>query len=191
VTNFLPLAVRTLEEAASAGKWHYVLYVAAHALVDSPSEENIRHFMAAIGELRGSRQSGAVRLAAALLVRYFTAAICRNRTGKLRCIVAWLCLFPGSHRALRSLAMLAKKTPGMDQVFLASMQLIPLEKIRRDERTKLCRTLLANGNGAEAAAVAQKILELNPESAEARHLLWSALLQSGKTEEKLFTIGCE
>jgi hypothetical protein len=183
--------MRTLEEAASAGKWRYVLYVAAHALAENPSEENIRHFSAAIGALRESRQIGTARQAASILVRYVSALVRRDRMGKLRCAIGWLCLFPGSSMALRALATAAKRIPGMEAIFLAAMQLIPLEKIKRDERTQLCRALLVSGNGNEAATVAQKILELNPESAEARHLLWSALLQSGKNEEKLFTAGCE
>ena len=183
--------MRTLEEVASAGKWRYVLYVVAHAIANDPTEERIRYFSSAIDALRGSKKNGTAQLASSLLFRYAVATIRRDRTDKLRCIISWLCLFPGSAAALRALASLARKTPGMESIFLASMQLLPLEKIRKDDRTQLCRALLTNGKGFEAAAVAKKILQLNPESAEARHLLWSALLQTGKDGEKLFTARCE
>jgi hypothetical protein len=184
--------VRTLGDAAAAGKWRYVLNVVTHRLaIDDPCEEDVKYFSAAIGALRGWKAKPKLAEQMQILRSYAVGVMRRDLALRRRCAMDWLCLFPDSTVALRALADLSRKSTGFEQLFLAAMQLLPIEKISRDGRIQLCRTLLANGRGDEAAAIARKILELQPESAEARHLLWSALLQSGENGKKLFTAGCE
>jgi hypothetical protein len=66
-----------------------------------------------------------------------------------------------------------------EELYLAAAQFIAPEKLPREERRKICRKLIGARLGARAAAVAKSILREHPNDAEARHLLWSALLQSG------------
>ncbi|MDR0679091.1 MAG: hypothetical protein LBF24_02475 [Puniceicoccales bacterium] len=194
--------MRTLEEAARARKWRYVLFVLSERLFESSDEENLRLFREAVVALRQAPRGRHVRRALGILWRYALHLFRRNGAGRGRCAIEWLCLFPKSSLALRQLMQMTRNSSEFQPLFLTVALLLPLKKIRKNERMEFCRKLLLAGKGEEAAGLARRILELQPASAEARHLLWSALLQKTeggakpigmdeKMPEKLFTEICE
>jgi hypothetical protein len=173
-------AVRTLREAAKARKWRYVLCVLAKRLFEDPSGEELELFREAVLALRQTDGGRHLRQALEILVRYGRCLLRRDRAGLGRRAIEWLRLYPRSAVALRHLMLLTRKSPHSQPLFLSAALLLPIKKIRRGERTELCRKFLLAGRGEEAAEMARHILELQPDSAEARHLLWSALLQKTK-----------
>ncbi|MDR2577137.1 MAG: hypothetical protein LBC42_03800 [Puniceicoccales bacterium] len=174
--------MRSLGEAEKAKKFRYVVNVLVERVPESSDSEEIALFFRALRTLESNYS--AVSKTHAVMRCFFThlrAYFSRNGRAQLQCILRWLLIFPKSIFLLRRLMNLSRFASSPGEIFISAGQMLPLEKLSRSKQLQLCRELLQKGREVEAAAVAKAILRLAPDSVEARHLLWSALLQSGES----------
>jgi hypothetical protein len=170
--------MRTLEEAERAGKFRYVVNVLSQRLLDGIGEEEIALFFRARAALAGEGHRPKISFFLSLLLRYLGHLLRPNPLGRVRCAVDWLCAAPSSTAPLRLLFRLSAGLPALGTLRIAAGLALPPEALGREERLELCRRCLRLGRCRGAEELAQSVLRDRPDDGEARHLLWSALLQS-------------
>ncbi|MDR3117447.1 MAG: hypothetical protein LBT98_02660 [Puniceicoccales bacterium] len=164
-----------LRRGMARGGFRYVAHVLADGLAADPSRERVELFFQALRSLEPPPFQLGLRLL--IVLRCLGRWLRRDRGGLLRQILLWLCLAPRSRLALRSLLRLCRGKTFWDSLYRAAAEALGPEGLRAREQLLLCRMLLRDGNSAEAAALAKLLLEKRPDDAEARDLLWSALLR--------------
>jgi hypothetical protein len=168
--------MRTLEEAERSGKFRYIINVLSRDLLDSKDLGEVECFFRALMALRTERAKFRFFRTTSLLMRYLGHWLRRNWRGRCRCVIDWLCLYPSSAIALRLLLRLCRDRVEGETLYFAVAQRLSPEGLRLSEQLHLCRQWIRVERGTEAAVVARAVLQRHPDDAEARHLLWSALL---------------
>jgi hypothetical protein len=114
---------------------------------------------------------------------YVYALLSRNYCKQLSCILQIMLFIPRSAFFIRRLMFLSRFTTLSGTFYVAAAQMVPVQKLTHKEKLRLCMELMRQKRGIEAASVAKEILKSRPDDAEARHMLWAALLLQSEIEK--------
>ncbi|MDR2030292.1 MAG: hypothetical protein LBP65_02400 [Puniceicoccales bacterium] len=173
-------AVRGLLDALARGKCRYVANVLAGNLSANPARERVELFFQAIHSSEFSPAAWPLRCA--VVLRLLGRWLRRDRSGSVRLVLHWLCLSPRSRLALRILLRLCRGVDVWNHLYCAAARALGHARLAPAEQLHLCRLLLQERLSEDAAMLARLLLERRPGDGEARHLLWSALMQMGQLD---------
>jgi hypothetical protein len=183
--------MRTLGDAERAGKFRYIVATLAPGLLENGNEVEVELFFRSLGRIGGEQLAGRWGAAVAIFCQCLRCALRRRRRGLANGLLRGLCLFPSSTFLLRCLLKLCWEEERWQIHRFAIARALGYERLSDAKKRQLCRALLRARRPGDGAELAKLLLRARPDDAEARHLLWSALLQmdgrngaAGESEER-------